>query len=286
MTLFTSFCRKIYPLYTLYRWLLTPIWIIFFNRKQFLYANPSDGVEIVTSGYPKPSDNHLRIVCISDIHGMWRTLTGTITKGDILIVAGDIVSISAKPELEQLKEFNEWLGTTPFRHKIVIGGNHDNHLYEIGKKHAAKLLSNATYLEDASTVVEGLLIYGCPYSVKGGSSYKAFTYNRHSEELKAKWELIPEEVDILITHGPPKGFLDSERGCEDLTDVVMEKKPRFHVFGHIHKGYGVSTHKHGPKQQTTFINAAYLNQLYLPFRLPVVFDIERRSCGKLGEFLF
>jgi Icc-related predicted phosphoesterase len=105
-----------------------------------------------------------------------------------------------------------------------------------------------------------------------------------SKQLKEQLEMIPEDVDILITHGPPKGFNDAQkfvnslflvklikcdfRGCEDLTEIVMKKKPRFHVFGHIHQSHGVHFYKHNSKEQTTFINAAYLNSLFLPSHLP------------------
>lgn len=86
--------------------------------------------------------------------------------------------------------------------------------------------------------VEGLRIYGSPWQPEYGNW--AFNLDRGAP-LKAKWDLIPEGVDILITHGPPKGFGGQTRegdvGCDDLLEAVNRVKPLIHVFGHIHEGY-------------------------------------------------
>jgi len=84
--------------------------------------------------------------------------------------------------------------------------------------------------------------------------------------------MIPSELDILVTHGPPTGHggmtLNGDAGCDDLLLAVQKINPLVHVFGHIHEGYGVSQNKH-----TTFINASNLNLRYRPINNPVVFDI-------------
>lgn len=79
------------------------------------------------------------------------------------------------------------------------------------------------------------------------------------------WDQIPANLDVLITHGPPYGILDqtapneAHLGCEELLHAVEQKKPRVHLFGHIHGGAG--THQN---ESARFINAAYLNDRYKP----------------------
>jgi Icc-related predicted phosphoesterase len=70
------------------------------------------------------------------------------------------------------------------------------------------------------------------------------------------WKKVPENLDILITHGPPKGILDANGkgdsvGCTRLREVVDEKAPKLHIFGHIHESFGRQV-----SGVTTFVNAA------------------------------
>jgi Icc-related predicted phosphoesterase len=91
----------------------------------------------------------------------------------------------------------------------------------------------------------------------------AFTYPRGAGARY--WVQIPYGLDVLITHGPPFGILDQIEpggaylGCEELLKVVKEKKPKLHIFGHIHGGAG--TFDNGT---TRFVNAAFLNERYQP----------------------
>jgi Icc-related predicted phosphoesterase len=99
----------------------------------------------------------------------------------------------------------------------------------------------------------------------------AFNLQR-GQDLKAKWDLIPEDTDVLITHGPPYGHLDTiqgfSQGCQDLLTAVEYVKPKFHVFGHVHKGAGLSKNEH-----TTFINASSCNEWYKLANRPIVFNM-------------
>ena len=96
-------------------------------------------------------------------------------------------------------------------------------------------------------------------------------------DRRKHWARIPEGVDILITHGPPLGILDHSRGserregCPELLEAVLEAKPRLHVFGHIHAGYGTLR---TPK--TIFVNAWLLGDSGIPDREPIVIDVEAR----------
>jgi Icc-related predicted phosphoesterase len=91
--------------------------------------------------------------------------------------------------------------------------------------------------------------------------------------MAKQWGTIPPDTDVLITHGPPYGILDqvaSERpvGDRDLLKRIGEIKPRAHVFGHIHEGYGSCI-----KESVRYVNASSLNEHYQPVHKPIVFDI-------------
>jgi len=103
----------------------------------------------------------------------------------------------------------------------------------------------------------------------------AFNLQR-GPDIKAKWDLIPEDTDVLITHGAPYGHLDQSegvsQGCQDLLTAVERVRPKFHVFGHVHKGAGISKNKY-----TTFINASSCDQWYKLANLPIVFNMQAKE---------
>jgi Icc-related predicted phosphoesterase len=208
----------------------------------------------------------MRIVCISDTHGLHRKLT--LPVGDILIHAGDFLLPGAS--FEAIDDFNHWLGGLPHVHKIVIAGNHDR-LFEAISKQARERLTQATYLENSGATVEGICFWGSPVTPVIPSM--AFAVERGAASKKF-WDRIPANTDVLVTHGPPFGILDKEDildshdGCEQLTKAVLRLRPALHVFGHIHGGYGVEK---GP-QGTRFVNCALLNGSTL--REPIVVELQ------------
>ena len=205
----------------------------------------------------------IRLVAISDTHGLHRQLT--IPDGDILIHAGDM---TGHGQVEQVADFNAWLGTLPHRYKIVIAGNHD-FCFEAEPVTTAALLTNCIYLFDEATTLAGLNFYGSPWQ----PWFFDWAFNlRRGSEIRAKWDLIPTATDVLITHGPPLGQGDltsfgKQAGCADLGEVIGEKRPKLHIFGHIHEGYGVTQNQH-----TTFINASSCTLQYQPVQRPIVYD--------------
>ena len=189
----------------------------------------------------------MRIVCVSDTHGYHgRT---ELPPGDILVHAGDITRHGS---LEDVEDFDRWLGSLSHKHKIVICGNHDWCFQEAPAEARARL-TNAIYLEDSGCEIEGLKFYGSPWTP--WFSDWAFMLPRGAE-MAAKWARIPNGLDVLVTHGPPDGILDRNRtggccGCRDLLYRVLEVKPRMHVFGHIHEAAGRSE-----IDGTLFLNAS------------------------------
>lgn len=213
----------------------------------------------------------MKIVCISDTHNCNEQIE--VPDGDILIHAGDATVTGSIPEIEA---FNDWFANLPHKHKVLIAGNHD-WLFETNNLYARKLLSDKIiYLQDSFTVIERLKIYGSPWQPR----FFDWAFNlMRGTELAEKWKLIPDDTDILITHGPPNGILDEvprkffveNTGCEELIKKVEElagKNLKLHVFGHIHCGYG-TTDKFGVK----FVNASNCDESYEPTQPPIVVDL-------------
>ena len=200
----------------------------------------------------------MRLVLISDTHGSHNSIP-KLPDGDFLIHAGDFMNSGL--DAEEVFSFNRWLARLPIKRRIVCGGNHDR-LFQKKPEIAREFLKSAVYLENTGVTIDDVSLWGSPYTPEFLNW--AFMYRR-GPEAKQYWDQIPEALDVLITHGPPYGILDQTApggehlGCEELLKAVHYKKPKVHVFGHIHGGAG--TFDSGT---TRFVNAAYLNERYEP----------------------
>lgn len=213
-----------------------------------------------------------RIVCISDTHNANGQID--VPDGDILIHSGDATITGT---LQEIKLFNEWFASLPHTYKIFVAGNHD-WLFEQDREAAEGSLDlGIIYLQDSSVKIEGLKIYGSPWQPRFFDW--AFNLNR-GPEMAEKWMRIPEDADILITHGPPHGILDAvptrfgieNAGCEELCGRVETLAARgllkLHVFGHIHCGHGEAEHF-----GVRFVNASTCDEEYRPSQPPLVIEM-------------
>jgi Icc-related predicted phosphoesterase len=197
----------------------------------------------------------LKIVCISDTHGKHAALR--LPEGDVLIHAGDFMTYGDR--LSEIASFNHWLSKQPHRHKIVIAGNHDL-LFESDPSLARTQLTAATYLENSAVEIEGLRLWGSPQQPRFLDW--AFNVDR-GPAIRRYWNMIPAGTDILITHGPPFGILDTitssdeHLGCEELAVAVQRVRPKLHMFGHIHSGHGESE-----QDGIRYVNASILDENY------------------------
>ncbi|MBX3138620.1 metallophosphatase domain-containing protein [Candidatus Obscuribacterales bacterium] len=214
----------------------------------------------------------MRLVFVSDTHN--RLGRVKVPDGDMLIHCGDFtMRVEAKTpseHLSQVANFNRELGELPHRFKVVVAGNHET-VFEQMNAEARALLTNAVYLQDELVELAGLRIYGSPWQPE----YRKWAFNlpRSSPELAAVWQKVPDHVDVLVTHGPPKGILDRAPlwptlGDEFLLERVLQVRPKVHCFGHVHHSAGV-TEQNG----TTFVNAACLTEKYQPTENVIVLDI-------------
>jgi len=212
----------------------------------------------------------MKLVIISDTHGMHRDM-GKIPDGDVLIHAGDMTNVG---ELQQVDDFNSWLWTLPHKNKIVIAGNHD-WCFERDRARAEKMLTNCTYLQDDYTVIDGVKFWGGPWQPE----FCNWAFNAKRRKLREQWDLIPDDTDVLITHGPPFGVLDktligsANVGCEELEFALRRVKPKVHIFGHIHEDFGMVERK-----GITYVNGSTCDFRYRPINEPIVVEVE--SYGK------
>lgn len=208
----------------------------------------------------------LTCVAIADTHGMYRELK--LPRSDVLIHAGDITRYG---RLEELNDFNSWLGELPHEHKIIIAGNHDK-VFETDNSAARNKITNATYLQDEAITIDGIKFYGSPWQ----PWFLNWAFNlQRGEQIKEKWDQIPSDTDVLITHGPAYSKLDKvvegeHVGCFDLVQAIQRTKPLFHVCGHIHEGYGMEV-----DESTTYINASVCTRRYMPINEPIPFTVTK-----------
>lgn len=207
----------------------------------------------------------MKIVCISDTHTKHKEVI--LPKGDLLIQAGDLSWVGS--EL-QLIDFFKWFAKQNFKHKIFIAGNHDL-MFERNPIQAQSLIpKNIIYLEESSVTIEGIKIYGTPIT----PYFFNWAFNRYpGQDIEQHTRKIPNDTDILITHGPPCGILDANAkgehcGCPSMLSKIQEVKPKLLICGHIHEGYGRLQ-----KEKSLYVNASLLNHRYEYKNPPVVVEL-------------
>lgn len=207
----------------------------------------------------------MRFVAISDTHGKHQF---ELPEGDVILHAGDVSSRGLKAEVER---FMDWFCGLDYRYKIFIAGNHDFFFEQAPQAEIEAMIpQDLIYLNDSGVEIEGIKIWGSPIQ----PWFYDWAFNRQrGPEIQKHWDLIPEDSDIVITHGPVFGILDRTAsgqvvGCEDLLPVIQRIAPKVHLCGHIHEAYG--TRQVG---ETLFINASILDLRYTIAHDPVVFDV-------------
>jgi hypothetical protein len=196
------------------------------------------------------------VVCISDTHNTQPALPD----GDVLIHAGDLTQGGSHAELQAAID---WLRSQPHRHKVVVAGNHDL-LLDSGcddtpggkrggvgadSERAQLDWGDIKYLQNTSTTIvcangRRLKVHGSPWSPRMGNW--AFQHPREENVWK---DAIPDDADVLVTHGPPRAHLDLLGiGCVFLLDAIWRVRPRLHVFWTRTRGYGQEVLQYTPLQ--------------------------------------
>lgn len=210
----------------------------------------------------------MRIVCVSDTHTFHNRVD--IPKCDLLLHAGDITDRGREQELVDFDLWCKRIVREGIARKIIcIAGNHD-FCFQDHRVASVAALGGAEYLEDSSTVFDGLRIFGTPWQ----PWFYDWAFNLKTEmELKGKFDRMPEGTDILLCHSPPRGILDMTRrgqpvGSQALLDAIHRVRPKLVVFGHIHESYGSVEH-----DGIRYVNASICTFDYNPKNPAVVIDL-------------
>lgn len=233
----------------------------------------------------------MKIVVISDTHTKHKRLT--IPECDVLVHCGDF---TWDGKFWDVWRFVHWLEKQPARHKVVIAGNHDLTLDHNGSKYnprtrglLSKCMDNSIhYLEDSGIEIDGIKFYGTPWTpwfydwgFNGIIDANLAFYRGVS--LTERYSLIPEDVQVLICHGPPYDILDKtlcrdqddRRGSVEMRKLTSEKLTQLGLYlcGHIHEARGMEMADGG----VTFINASTLDRSYEIVRPPMVIHLDENG---------
>ena len=206
----------------------------------------------------------MKICCISDTHESHRDLQ--IEECELVLFAGDLTNLGNE---DATRDFLKWLQDLPCKQAFFIAGNHDKQFaeYKFIWEQESKKYDKITYLEESIVQYKEIKIYGSPYSPKYGNWWFMEEENR----LRRRWGHIPNDIDIMIVHTPPKGILDTyddnHVGSQALRERIVTMSPKLLVCGHIHSGYGID--KYG---LTTIVNASVTDNYYELINPPIYFN--------------
>lgn len=179
----------------------------------------------------------MRLIHLSDTHGLHEQLPD-LPEADIVAHTGDITENGT---IEEAEGFMEWFCSLPYRHKIFIAGNHDMCLYGANIE---GLPDNVHYLCNEAVTIDGIKFYGVPM----------FLQDDLEGNFPDLYSRIPDDTDVLLTHQAPLGILDEQDGINFgdyyLYKRVIDVKPKYHLFGHIH---------HTEKTRMTFRGVRFSN---------------------------
>ena len=159
---------------------------------------------------------------------------------DIVVHSGDCSNhMNAVLNEDEVRSFIRWYKDVPVEHKIYVAGNHDTSIERRLVTPADFAAVGIIYLENAGTTIDGVKFWGSPHTPRFGE----WAFMKPRETINRVWEHIPENTDVLIVHGPPKGVRDlaydrdhNLEFCGDgaLLKAVKRIQPQYMCFGHIH----------------------------------------------------
>jgi Icc-related predicted phosphoesterase len=237
----------------------------------------------------------MKILFLSDTHTYEQEIT-CLPEADVICCSGDICMSG---EFEEAVGFFRWFSNLPYKHKILTPGNHDicfdashvkyakmKKIYQRDNLHKIHGIFdlvpvNVDVLIQSALIIDGVKFWGTPYTPLFGNW--AFNVPRKSNKMKSIFSKIPEDVDILLTHGPAKGVLDlnlegNNEGCEVLKQRLEFIQPPIHNFGHIHESYGSEIIEWESSKKTTLaINSSVVNRRYWTVNNPVLVEYNKET---------
>lgn len=226
----------------------------------------------------------MKILCLSDTHGFHNQIE-VPSDIDMIIHSGD-ASNYREPVYNyiEMSDFISWYKILNVKHKIFVPGNHDTSIEQGLITRDDFEVNGIHLLMHESIEIEGIKIFGSPYTPKFGYGW---AYNKEHNKIGDYWKEIPDNTNILITHGPPYGFRDyayskgmiRSVGCSALLKRVFQlKELKYHSFGHIHDNGGIKNNGAVPSTDgPLFINASMVRDHEFDKGItnqPIVIDYE------------
>ena len=217
----------------------------------------------------------MKVVVTADFHGY---LPPLVPECDLLLIAGDVCPVwdhERKYQMDWLRyRFSPWLHEQPAKEIVWVGGNHDFVLEEARRSKID--LIGGTYLHNESVELLDHKIWGSPFS----PTFGGWAFMKDDPLLFDIWETIPEDTEILVVHGPPKGYGDLTAGYMGSPPVqVGSETLRYRIdnlpnlklvaCGHIHPAYGQYVTMKG----VIVINGSHVNEKYQPVYRPFVVEL-------------
>lgn len=221
----------------------------------------------------------MKVAAVSDLHGF----LPDIPSADVLLIAGDICPNLSRGEVKDAMrqiewlqfEFRLWLESLDVGKVIAVAGNHDWCFYcDETKQRARHLGLPWVYLEDSGVIFEGVRFWGSPWQQR----FFDWAFNLDEKDLREKWAMIPQDVDVLVTHSPPN--MATMPACGDMTaksehvgspslrQRIEVVRPSLHVFGHIHNGRG-----HWTYDEMQLANVTVVDERYRLVYQPMIFEV-------------
>jgi hypothetical protein len=214
----------------------------------------------------------VKFVCLSDTH-RYRDIE--IPSGDVLLYAGDDDIV----DTYNLINFTRFTKKVKFKHYIITSGNHDFLFEEQSFAREYLLENDIIYLQDEFVIIEGIKIYATPYT----PTFFNWAFMESEENLEKRYNKIPDDTSILITHGPAFGYLDQvdeSKNTAHLGSKALDKKIsslknlKYHIFGHIHGGYGMII-PHYNNGYPVRVNCSICNEAYQPVNKPITLEVNK-----------
>lgn len=237
----------------------------------------------------------MKILVTSDTHGNLEGLD--ISLADIICFAGDIAPLHGRGKWHVYdqkkwmeKKFCKWAISNPEKQFIIVPGNHD--FFPIAAQKFQNTVTeqinwnidwpvNVTMLIDDMVTINGVSFYGSPWVPIISHSW---AFEAENDVLEKKFSMIPENLDVLLTHSPPRidgSFIDTSMqyglhgpfGSKELANTIAEKQPRYTFCGHIHSG------DHQPMHigKTECRNVSRVDEDYDIAYEPFIFEIDREQ---------
>lgn len=200
----------------------------------------------------------MKILHISDTHNLHGELKH-LPEADVIAFTGDMTVNGTQEEVD---DFLSWFFALPYRYKLFTAGNRDDVLYE---KEFDNLPEGCHFLYNSGVEIEGVRFYGVPMT------YRDYVTGRQERF----WNKIPDDIDVLLTHQPPRTILDGKGehyGSDRLTTRLETLRPRLHLFGHCHAGYGAEE-----RDGIWFYNSCLTDDDYKLTRRPHLITIDNKN---------